>query len=750
MAIGMVSISGSALAQTATAGDEINVLNEVIVTAQKREEKLQDVPIAITVVGAQQLADQHVYTVADLSRTTPALEMVQAFGGPGGGGQIRGIGTTAFTRSAEGAVGIVLDGVPQGNVNVSNIFDMQRVEVLRGPQGTLFGLTSSAGVINMVTVAPDPTKFETKLHVDYSDKGTAGSKFGQQTFKGVVNVPFTDDSALRLSVTGDRTSGVQDNTFTRKDNVANDYSVRARYRLKGADDFEMNLIADYAKRTQNYSDPQFTYVSANPALTAALATCGITPSFANASRCSTQSTISQSRNYGFAAQFDMGLGNQTLTSITGYRKNDVGPNNVDIMGLSVNVDPSHTQITSTGVLNDGRQISQEFRIVSPDHQRFEYVAGLFYSDYEANTGYATGGAFRVALRIPVPFPPFILAINVPDDATKTETSNKSYAAFGQSTYHINDELGLITGLRFTRQKISDSASNTVATELSKSNISGKLGLQYKFNPDLTGYVTAVRGYKGPQVQSASQGSPATIIDAEIPTAYEIGIKGTSLNGRFGYEANVFHTKVKNYQGQRCQINPVGVLDCTPQSIPSVITKGFEVDLIARPIDQLSLSGGFIYNIAKYPSGWTGYNPDNLNGGTTSLSDEQIVGVPKTKLNFAADYAVPMGAVEGFIGVDTVYKSSMRLGPSGDSRFVYPAHWNTGARVGIRSQDGNFAVTLFGRNLGNDHEPITLFGGPSFTAPGNDPTRPNGYVNGISGWITAASLRQVGISLDAKF
>ena len=115
---------------------------------------LIDVPIAVTVVTAQQLADQHIYSIADLARTTPALEMVQAFGGPGGGGQIRGIGTNSFSPTAEGAVGIVVDGVPQGNVNVTNLFDLQRVEVLKGPQGTLFGLTSSAGVINMVTAAP--------------------------------------------------------------------------------------------------------------------------------------------------------------------------------------------------------------------------------------------------------------------------------------------------------------------------------------------------------------------------------------------------------------------------------------------------------------------------------------------------------------------------------------------------------------------------------------------------------------------
>ena len=165
-----------------------NQLEEVVVTAQKRSEKLQDVPVAVTVVSQEQLAAQHVYTIADLARTAPSLEMVQAFGGPGGGGQIRGIGTKSLNTSAEGAVGIVVDGVPQGNVPGNNIYDIAQVEVLRGPQGTLFGLTSSAGVINMTTVAPDPSGFHATVHVDLSAKGTVGSKFGEETVLSLIHI----------------------------------------------------------------------------------------------------------------------------------------------------------------------------------------------------------------------------------------------------------------------------------------------------------------------------------------------------------------------------------------------------------------------------------------------------------------------------------------------------------------------------------------------------------------------------------
>ena len=143
----------------------------------------------------------------------------------------------AFTRSAEGAVGIVVDGVPQGNVNISNIFDMQRVEVLRGPQGTLFGLTSSAGVINMTTVAPNSEGFEANFRFEYSGADDAGSQFGEQVARGVVNVPLGEHQALRVSGTYQQDEGVQHNNFSGEDSDQRDVSVRARYRFAPSDRF---------------------------------------------------------------------------------------------------------------------------------------------------------------------------------------------------------------------------------------------------------------------------------------------------------------------------------------------------------------------------------------------------------------------------------------------------------------------------------------------------------------------------------
>jgi len=752
---------------TVTSAADDSTLQEIVVTAEKREEKLQDVPIAITVVNTQQLTDEHVTTLADLSRTAPSLEIIQTFGGPGGGGQIRGIGTQSFTRSAEPAVGVVVDGVSQGNLNINNIFDVSRVEVLRGPQGTLFGLTSSAGVINIVTNAPNPSQFESIWHADYANNGTAGSEFGQETVHGVVNIPLSADSALRVAGSIDDNRGVEHNDFTGKDDTVNNYALRGHYLLNWADSVTVNVIADYQRTVQNGSQggiiPGFTYVTADPTLTAQLAACGITPGFGNQDRCSNHPNLAYDTNYGLSAQLDWNLGSNTLTSITAYRRDESGPNADDVQGLP----SANPQIWQTGALTAGRQWSEELRLASNAGARAEYTVGAFISNFET-LGYNAPGA-ALNIDIAVPFPPFTLPVGPPN--ALTETSDASQALFGHLQYHATDALTVIAGVRYTRDQISDYDSpnalvpgspdnaGSKSLSLSQNNASGVVGLQYKLSPAWTTYATATRGYKGPQAQAAepAAGLLQEIIPAEIPIAFELGLKGTTLDGRLGTDFSLFDTRVHDYQGQSCDLSPQGLLVCNPNSF-NVTTRGVEIDFYGNPLAHLSLNGGFIYDQAEYPSGYTGLDPNNLNGGLTNMSGLQIVGVPTTKFTLSGDYTWPLGPVALVAGADTVYKSAIRVGYSADPGFVFPSSWNVSLRAGIRSSDNRWGVTAFARDVNNSHEPLVLFGGPAFTGPPPpvgvpfffNPAYPNGHVSGISGWVGAQSLREVGLSLDLRF
>jgi iron complex outermembrane receptor protein len=759
-AVSMLGAATSVQAQTAAPGNNAKdtsndtTLEEVIVTAERRPEALKDAPVAVTVVNAQQLADQHVYNISELAQTTPALEMIQAFGGPGGGGQIRGLGTQSFTRAAEGAVGIVVDGISQGNANISNIFDIQHIEVLEGPQGTLFGLTSSAGVINILTNAPDPTGFHTDWHEDYAHKGTAGSLFGQETLQGVVNVPLSDLSALRVSTSIDDNTGVQHNSFTGHDDSADNFGIRARYLLKASDSMQFNVIADWERTVQHGAEggtiASFTYVYADPALTAELASCGITPGFGNQDRCANHPEEASDYNYGLSAQADFNLGASTLTSILAYRREESGPDSQDIQAVPQEI----PQIWSTGALTAGRQYSAELRLTSNGDTRLDYTSGLYYSNYLI-LGYGAPGAF---FHVQLPFPPFELGSAT---TTLTQTSTVSTAAYGQMTFHVTDALGLIAGARYTYESINDytsplgfqpgSADNTGADSLAvtQNNVSGKLGVLYKLSPDWTARATVVRGYKGPQAQAETTTTPAIIVPAEIPLSYEVGIKGDAIGGRLGVDFTLFDTRDENYQGQSCSLAPVGTLACIPNSV-NVTTRGAELSINGRPVDRLQLTAGYIYDDATYPSSYRGFDPNDLTGTTLPMGGLQLVGVPKNKLTFTGNYSVPLGAVAINIGSDVTYKSDIRLGYSPDPRFVFPSAWTVGAHLDLRSSDDHWGVGLFARDLTNSHQPLTLFGGPAFTPPGVVPFLPTGAISGVSGWVGQQSLREVGISADLRF
>jgi iron complex outermembrane receptor protein len=769
LAAGAAPVGFAQQAPSSVSADS-NTLEEIVVTAEKRSEKLQDVPIAITVVNQQQLQDQNVTTIADLSRTAPSLEMIQSFGGPGGGGQIRGIGTQSFTRSAEGAVGVVVDGVSQGNLNINNIFDVGRIEVLRGPQGTLFGLTSSAGVLNITTNAPDPSALSSDWHLLYAHKGTAGSEFGQETAQGVVNIPISGDSALRVSASVDDNIGVQHDSFNNTDGRVNNYAGRAHY-LLDADALTVNVIADYQRIIQNGAQggsiASFTYVTADPTLTAQLAACGITPGFANQDRCADHLQLFADTAYGLSAQADYKFESSTLTSITAYRRDETGPAFQDIQALPT----ANPQLFSGGGLSASRQWSEELRIASNPGAMLEYTAGVFFSNY-LTLGYASaaGAFFDIQLLIPgVPFP--VEAPGTGPTTALTQTSIASQAAFAHLQYHATDELTFILGARLTREEITDynsplglqpgAAGNVGSATLDKDqgNFSGVVGVQYKLSPQWTTYGTVTRGYKGPQTQAAGapgSGVVAELIPAEIPLAFELGIKGSVLDNRLGTDFSLFDTRVQNYQGQTCSLNATGVLVCNPNSF-NVTTRGVEIDFYGRPLDHLNLTGGYIFDQARYPAGYTGLDPDNLNGGTLPMGGLQLVGVPENKFTISGDYTIPLGPVMAFIGSDAVYKSAIRLGYSPSPEFVFPASWNVSLRTGVRSSDNRWGLTLFARDVNNSHEPITLFGGPAFTGPPPpaglpfffNPAFPNGHISGVSGWIGAQSLREVGLSLDVK-
>jgi iron complex outermembrane recepter protein len=373
LVIGVVltALCGSALAQTnpgvgaqepksSTPSDQIM---EIVVTATKREERLQDVPIAVSVVGGPQLTQQNINQVVDLTRSVPSLNSA----GPYGALSIRGIGSESFSRSAEGSVGVVVDGVSLANTstNPPQLFDVARVEVLEGPQGMLFGRNSSAGVVSIVSNTPDPDHFEVDGHADV---GTRDNYIGRV----VVNIPVADNASLRIAGSLTQSPNTQYNRYDGTYDNVDGESIRGRFKWDPNSNLTVNLIGDYSNFIQKGGAPWTVYYSTpGSVLSSRLAACGVGVSQDNQYGCIDGGNHTTNESYGFSGQIDAKVGELTLTSISAYRGftahsygSDVDSVPVDV--LNVNASPENIH-----------NVSQEFRVTSPTGGLVDYVSLLF-------------------------------------------------------------------------------------------------------------------------------------------------------------------------------------------------------------------------------------------------------------------------------------------------------------------------------------------------------------------------------------
>jgi len=720
----IVALSAPAIAQTvAGTADEAN--SEIIVTAQRRQESVVDVPISITVASQAQLERQQVNNLNDLNRIAPSLEIQSAPAqNTGGGGSIRGIGTQSFSPGAVASVGVVVDQVSQGNANISDLFDVARVEVLKGPQGTLFGLTTSAGVINITTNAPDPTQFSSRLRTELSDAGTAGSKYGQQIVQGMINVPVSVNSALRVSGMANLRQGVNRNAITGELNDVNRYAVRGRFLWEASDVVSVNLIGDWAKGSVQNGGDFFTFLSNTPANTALLNGCGITLGEGNQDFCIASPLSSRTESWGGSAQVDFDAGPFTLTSVSAYRK---GESSTPTGGSIYRADPLSSTLRSGATANDIRLFTQEFRISSPANSTFEYTVGAFFSDQKT---VQQPERFTISVRLPNGF--VIRPVDSP--GALNVVTDESLAVFGQGTLHATDSLALILGARYTTGRLAldrtDAGNGAKSFQILNVNrVSWRAGAQYDVSPTIMAYATASRGFKGGQIAVPTAPLLPYVVQPEIPLSFEGGVKAT-LFGSAVLDVNVFYSKIKNFQAQECIVNPTTAqLVCAQTNIDGVKTRGAEINLFGRVSDRLSLNTGFIYTKATYPTGFIGNDSTNIGG-------KQLAYSPRYKFTLSGEYEQPLTAdLNAFLAADTIWKSVIRYQNTSRAEETFRSHWTVGGRLGVRSEDERYSAGLFVRNLFNVNEPSLL---------------QSNFGSGLGAIYGPQSFRQVGLQLDAKF
>jgi len=753
-ALALVAFAGPAYAQDAAEENEFSGA-EIIVTAQKRAENVQDVPVAVSVIGGDMLERQGGINIENAQYLVPSLNFRKSGTALNQSLYLRGVGTTTFSIGGEPSVGTVLDGVvlARSGEAFSDLVDIERIEVLRGPQGTLFGKNASAGVINIVSKRPTD-KFE-----GYVEGGFFFDNGNEYRVRGGVNVPLSDNLRSRFTGFYSKWDGnIYNETLARQVNGYERYGFRGVIEADPSDTVKLTLIADWRKS----NDDCCAEVIGAPALNAdgtpfatfnQRAATALPPLLGDETRTVRQNLLTQAleKAWGVSLQADVELDGPTLTSITAYREYDSNEiRDGDFLGTAY-VGGTFQQSHDFGP-QTGSTFTQELRLTSPTGQFIEYVGGLYFYQAEQERSFTRSNINCSASTLPVQgvLTPCSTAAGVSTVTFPVGTANfgttfKNMAAFGQATLNFSERVRAIVGLRYTYDQLEGShkrvvplagASNPVFDQgvyneyirqiglgstpaaaqaaavlatngvpfrqkTTNNNWSGKAGLQFDVNEDMMAYATYSRGYKGPGLNIffnlQSNGTPP--LAPETADSYEGGLKTTLLGGQMTLNIAGFYAKYKNFQAN----NPDFVLGQRVTRFTNageVSTRGFEIDMLYRPSSDFSLSGGVAYTDAKVVKFRL---PPGAPASDEILPGSQLPFSPKWKASLGASYTIRTGGFADIeIGAQGSYQSSqyslLVASPLITNASRIKAYGLVDLAVSLVGQDDRYRITFQAKNL----------------------------------------------------
>ncbi len=733
-----------ATAQDDAAADEANSEQpgEIIVTAQKRAERLQDTPLSVTALTGQALENRQINDTSALTQLAPSLTFQQGANPSNASFRIRGIGTSLFGQGTEPSVSVVLDGVVAARQaqGFADLIDVERIEVLRGPQGTLFGKNSTAGVINVVTARPSKEWTGRVL-------GTV-AEFDEYRIAGTVSGPISDTVGIRLTGFYNDVGGYIENV-TRGDraNGFESFGIRGKLEFQPTDRLNFLLSAEYRENDAECCQ-QVLIRSDNPNLTALVAP--VVPGRRNTQVASNLPVTNETSQETYSLEANYEFDTVAITSITAFQRFAFN-NNVDVDGINTPVPrftgPSFSQFDVNGGPIAIDNITQELRLASLGQNRFNYVLGLFYSDLQLDRGFsrrlatcspANPANAGLAVGANCPAPTFL------SGGHTASLENEAYAAFGQFDFELVGGLKLLGGLRFQHETLSVEGRRTGApltpgdvplfgaiagrVTTSDDEITGRAGLQYEFSRRAQIYATYTRGYKGPGLDTEVTANFASQrpVEPELADAYEIGFKGSTSDGRMAIAASLFLTDFSNLQVQANRSDPdTGNFIFEQTNAGSARTKGFEVEATLRPTDNFSLGISATYVDARadvdglscpiqfqagvpvVPVG--GAQPVNAcfqqrlpNGGLSApqqnIRDGQLPASPQWRVVLNPRYEREVGRYMVFADMLVSHQSEQFFAIEQDPLLEQPAFTTVDLTIGLTPQDNGFSASLFAKNL----------------------------------------------------
>ena len=648
---------------------------DIVVTAQRRSERLQDVPIAITVISGDAISAKGAVNIEGAQYLVPALNFRKSGTSINQSLFLRGVGTSTFSIAGEPSVSTVVDGVvfSRAGEAFSDLVDIERIEVLRGPQGTLFGKNASAGVVNIVSKRPTDEFGGMAEGGFYFDNGR------EYRARAAVNVPFSDGTGLRVTGFYGNYDGNIFNAaanVNRRVNGYEHYGVRGIFVAEFSPDITLTLIGDWRRSDDDCcAEVIGTTPGAAGTITAGAvqSALGGAPFLGDESRTIRQNLITRTEeeSYGGSAQLDLTLDDQTVTSITSYRRYD----NTEIRDGDFLDQPyvGLNQLHDVGP-QSGKTFTQELRLTSPGNEFVDYVIGGFYSWADTERTFTRNDIVCLPQVLPVTtLIPCGSAASIPSTfPTGTATFGstfKNLAFFGQATINVTDRFGVIGGLRYSLDQLDVFHSRTTALagpgiagsfgpfrgKTTNTNLSSRLGLQYELSRQSSLYATFAMGYKGPAFNVFfNLGATGTnAIEPETADSFEIGSKNSFFNGRLVLNLAAYYAKYKNFQAN----NPdtvAGVLVTRFTNAGDISTRGGEIDLLWRPVDDLTISGGLAYTDAKVDQFRV---PSNGNITGVVPSGTVLGYAPEFKGSLGIDYRLRTGSGFDFgLGAQGSYQS----------------------------------------------------------------------------------------------
>lgn len=736
--------------------ESARTIETIVVTAQKREQNLQDVPIVVTAVSEQLLQDTGVRDIKDLTLLTPGLLVTSTSNESSTTARIRGIGTVGDNPGLESSVGVVIDGVyrPRNGVGFGDLGELDRIEVLKGPQGTLFGKNTSAGVINVVTKKPT---FDSGSNIEVT-AGNYGAKEGSASLNGPI---AGDTVAGRIFVAYRERDGYTDvrtgsGPRTETEDFDRDfYTGRGQLLIRPSESFDVRLVADYTRRDENCCAAPQAVLTPTTAVLQVLNAL-VPNSFASPAdpfervAYSNQRTTQDVEEVGASAEINWRLGAATLTSVTAWRDWEI-------------VNGQDADFTTVDILyrdpdgdfgNQFEQLSQELRLAG-ETDRLNWLVGAFYAaeDLTSRNQLLYGAHFRPYFNAllqnalaPFPASAWPAALGTRD---VYEQESKTWALFTNNSVRFTDALELTLGLRYTNESkdldtqyfnehggvgcsilrntpafvaspsaptifgigcatYADPIFNNLSTaqSIDENEWSGTAKLAYRFSDELMTYASFARGYKasGFNLDRERTGSSAlnpgtpggiaadtnTRFDKELVDSYELGLKSQWLDNTLLLNGALFYQDYQDFQ-----LNTFTGIQFVVTSLPQVVSQGVDFDMVwFTPLEQLSLQGGVTYaetTIEEFGPALAFFRPEREND-TLSFA-------PEWSGSLSATFEQPVGASLMFrTNLGAKYISEYNTGSNLDRRKIQEAYALLNARIGFGAADETWAVEAWAQNL----------------------------------------------------